>query len=71
MPKIYTKVGDSGETLFKSRKISKNSSEIHVVGDLDELSCHLGLILTTFDSLPMEISYQLEKVQVELLEIGA
>lgn len=43
--KIYTRTGDKGKTgLADSSRISKASSRIQVLGDLDEANAHIGLI---------------------------
>lgn len=42
---IYTKTGDDGSTsMLNGEKVSKNDERIHLVGTLDELNSHLGLI---------------------------
>ena len=42
---IYTKTGDTGETLdLSGQRVSKNDVMIHFVGAVDELNSHLGLI---------------------------
>lgn len=58
MSKIYTKTGDSGETsLSGSTRVSKDDLRIEIIGELDEISSHLGVVLS-FDVL--------EKVQSDL-----
>lgn len=43
--KIYTKTGDQGETcLFDGSRTSKDDLRIELIGDIDELSAHLGLV---------------------------
>ena len=43
--KVTTKTGDKGTTRLGTNEIvSKSSLEIHVLGDLDELSSVLGLV---------------------------
>lgn len=43
--KIYTKKGDTGLTSTSTeRNVSKNSTVIHTLGDLDELCAYLGSI---------------------------
>lgn len=42
--RIYTKTGDKGDTgMIGGSRVAKHSLPIVVVGDLDELNCHLGL----------------------------
>ena len=43
--KVTTKIGDKGTTRLGTNEIvSKSSLEIHVLGDLDELSSVLGMV---------------------------
>ena len=43
--KVYSGKGDAGETLdLSGRKVSKNDSVIHLLGTLDELNSHIGLV---------------------------
>ena len=43
--KIYTKTGDQGETcLFDGSRTSKDDLRLDLIGDIDELSAHLGLV---------------------------
>lgn len=44
--KLYTKTGDKGQTsLYNGERVAKNSDFCQAVGDLDELSSCLGLLL--------------------------
>lgn len=46
--KIYTKVGDKGNTsLYDGSKVSKDNVIINCIGDLDELNSELGCILAS------------------------
>jgi cob(I)alamin adenosyltransferase len=52
--KIYTKTGDDGTTsLATGKRVAKNHPQVEAYGDIDELSAHLGLLL----SMPMETHY--------------
>ena len=43
--KIYTKTGDKGETsLYDCSRVSKSSSLINLLGDIDELNSFIGII---------------------------
>ena len=43
--KIYTKTGDQGETQLRDgQRLSKSSLVFEVLGEIDELNCHLGRI---------------------------
>lgn len=46
MPKLYTKTGDKGYTsLYDGNRISKSSLHFDTLGTIDELSCHIGMLL--------------------------
>ena len=62
--KIYTQVGDTGQTsLFSGEKVSKNL-RIETYGTLDELNSFVGLLIAQ-----LERSDELEKIQIELHNI--
>lgn len=42
LSKIVTKSGDSGNTLLGCQLVSKGHPSVELLGDLDELNCHLG-----------------------------
>ncbi len=43
--KIYTRTGDGGETsLYDGTRIAKSDVTINLLGDIDELNAHLGLL---------------------------
>ena len=45
MPKLYTKTGDNGTTsLYDGSRLKKSSIFFDVLGDLDELASHIGLL---------------------------
>ena len=45
MPKIYTKTGDKGtSSLYDGNRIAKHELLFEVLGDIDELSSHIGLL---------------------------
>lgn len=75
--KLYTKKGDKGTTsLWDSRNISKSSEIMTVLGDLDELSAHLGLALVHLYEHHEKIYYkkiqaELRRIQLVLLDIGS
>lgn len=68
--KIYTKVGDGGDTyLFGGGKVRKDNPRVNAYGDVDELNSVLGLAASlTQDS---EIRRSIETVQKELFVLGA
>ena len=70
LSKIYTKTGDDGSTgLGDGVRVAKNSARIEAIGDIDELNCQLGLLLTE-KSLPESLLLTLTRIQHELFELG-
>ncbi|MBD3379075.1 MAG: cob(I)yrinic acid a,c-diamide adenosyltransferase [Candidatus Omnitrophica bacterium] len=62
--------GDKGYTdLFFRHRISKDSHDIRVIGDLDELNCNIGLVRSKIRK--REHKAVLEKIQKALLLIGS
>ena len=60
--KIYTKTGDKGSTsLYDCSRVSKSSSLIKLLGDIDELNSFIGII---------ESSKLLGDIQVWLFDMG-
>lgn len=48
LSKIYTRSGDSGTTsLANGERVSKCSQRVEALGDVDELNCHIGLIVSS------------------------
>ncbi|MGF1528077.1 MAG: cob(I)yrinic acid a,c-diamide adenosyltransferase [Candidatus Competibacterales bacterium] len=69
LTKIYTRTGDQGTTgLGDGSRIDKNHPRIEVIGDIDELNCTLGLVLS--QSLPEEVRECLFDVQHRLFDLG-
>lgn len=67
--KIYTKIGDNGETLLlNGKKISKNAPIIEVLGCFDELNASLGLLHTLRDKKIKKIILDLQK---DLFHMGS
>lgn len=70
LTKIYTRTGDYGSTgLTDGRRVDKDSLQIEVIGELDELNCCLGLVLAR--PLPEGVPRLLETVQHKLFDLGA
>jgi cob(I)alamin adenosyltransferase len=68
--KIYTKKGDQGSTsLYRGGATSKASARIAAIGDVDELNCHIGLIVTLVND--NETTPLLQRIQNDLFDIGA
>lgn len=70
MATIYTKTGDAGKTTLSGRStISKDDLRIEIIGELDELSSCLGIVLG-FD-ISDEIRRQLLMIQKHLYEASS
>lgn len=71
MARLYTKTGDKGVTnLYDMRKLNKHDIHFEVLGDLDELSAHIGVTCTYLENFPTSIKI-LRKIQSQLLDIGS
>lgn len=73
MPKIYTKTGDKGLTsLYNGDRLPKSDIIFEVLGDMDELSAHLGNIccIDTQSIRENDLEF-LRNIQRKLLEIGS
>jgi cob(I)alamin adenosyltransferase len=70
LTRIYTRTGDDGSTgTADGRRVAKDSALIEAIGTLDELNCHLGLLLAW--DMPDEEAAVLRRVQHWLFNIGA
>ena len=71
LTRIYTKLGDSGEThLGDMSRVPKTHPRIEAYGTVDELNAQLGLALACA-GLPEEIASVVRRVQNELFDVGA
>jgi len=71
LTKIYTRLGDSGEThLGDMSRVAKTHPRIEAYGTVDELNAHIGLALT-IDDMPDSYAPWLERVQNDLFDVGA
>src|SRR5438067_6140951 len=71
LTRIYTKLGDSGEThLGDMSRVPKTHPRIEAYGDVDELNSQIGVALTLQD-LPPEHAARLRRIQNELFDVGA
>jgi cob(I)alamin adenosyltransferase len=69
LSRIYTKSGDGGETgLGTGQRVPKDHSRVVAYGDVDELNCVLGLVLTCPGVPEPEL---LQSVQNDLFDVGA
>lgn len=70
MSRLYTKTGDKGfTTLYDMRRVPKTEMVFDVLGDLDELSAHIGHLCSS--GLNDEDIKFLRYVQSFLLDIGS
>jgi len=71
LTRIYTKLGDSGEThLGDMSRVPKTHPRIEAYGDVDELNAQIGLTLTV-EGLPGRFAEWLRRVQNDLFDVGA
>jgi cob(I)alamin adenosyltransferase len=71
LTRIYTKLGDGGEThLGDMSRVPKTHPRIEAYGDVDELNALLGLALAA-GGLDERTADRLRRVQNELFDIGA
>lgn len=68
--RVVTRTGDDGNTgLADGSRVAKSSTRIECIGDVDELNCLLGLLLT--DDVDAEMQVLLQQIQHKLFDIGA
>ncbi len=71
LTRIYTKLGDSGEThLGDMSRVSKLHPRVEAYGTVDELNAALGVALLA-PGLPEQFASWLRRVQNDLLDVGA
>ena len=71
LTRIYTKLGDSGEThLGDMSRVSKLHSRVEAYGTIDELNSVIGVALLA-PGLPARFAEWLTRVQNDLLDVGA
>ena len=69
LSKIATRTGDGGETgLGDGSRLSKDSARVRALGDIDELSSAIGLILA--EDVPPAMREALAEVQQHLFDLG-
>lgn len=69
---IYTRTGDKGLTsLFDSTRVSKSSERVETYGTIDELNSLIGSVIAHMENSDDFVKKELEKIQNDLLEIGA
>jgi len=71
LTRIYTKLGDAGEThLGDMSRVPKTHPRIEAYGEIDELNAQVGLTLT-LDGLHERYGQWLKQVQNDLFDLGA
>ena len=71
LTRIYTKLGDGGEThLGDRRRVRKTDPRIEAGGAVDELGAHLGFALT-LPGLAEHTADWLRRIQNDLFDLGA
>lgn len=71
-PKIYTKTGDGGKSsLFTGERRIKSDRIFEVLGTIDELSSHLGLVIASAGNSDYAYLDQLQRIQCILQDIGS
>ncbi|PMY00585.1 ATP:cob(I)alamin adenosyltransferase, partial [Pseudomonas sp. GW460-13] len=69
LSKIATRTGDAGTTgLGDGSRTGKHSLRIGAIGDVDELNCHVGVLLT--EALPDDVRAALLHIQHDLFDLG-
>lgn len=59
--KIYTRTGDQGQTsLYDGSRTSKGIKIFEILGEMDELSCRIGLLISLTD--PQILGWQCKKL---------
>jgi cob(I)alamin adenosyltransferase len=73
--KIYTRAGDSGETmLLGGHRVRKDDARVETFGTVDELNAALGIVRAELAQLPQEpagINQLLGDIQHQLFDLGA
>lgn len=70
LTKIYTRTGDKGDTgLSTGLRVRKDSTQIHAIGDVDELNSVIGMVVA-YD-MPSELKESLIYIQHQLFNLGA
>jgi cob(I)alamin adenosyltransferase len=71
LTRIYTKLGDGGEThLGDMSRVPKTHPRIEAYGDVDELNAQIGVTLNVA-GLPAQYADWLRRIQNDLFDVGA
>lgn len=69
LSKITTRTGDTGQTgLGDGSRVAKDSERVIAIGDVDELNCAIGLLLS--ETLPQDMHDALLRIQHDLFDLG-
>ena len=69
LTQIATRTGDGGTTgLGDNTRVSKNSLRVHAMGEVDELNCHIGVLLC--EDMPEPVRTALVEIQHQLFNLG-
>ncbi|TRZ68897.1 MAG: cob(I)yrinic acid a,c-diamide adenosyltransferase [Comamonadaceae bacterium] len=69
LTQIATRTGDGGTTgLGDNTRVSKNSLRVHAMGEVDELNCHIGVLLC--EDMPEIVRTALVEIQHQLFNLG-
>jgi cob(I)alamin adenosyltransferase len=69
LSRIYTRTGDGGSTgLGDGSRVAKTSARIQAIGDVDELNCLIGVLLS--EPVPDDIRELLVDLQHALFDLG-
>lgn len=70
LSKIYTRTGDDGSTgLADGSRIAKHALRVEAMGSLDELNCHVGLLIELLNADDCLIA-PLRRIQHHLFDSG-
>jgi cob(I)alamin adenosyltransferase len=70
--RIYTRLGDNGETDLADRsRVSKTDPHVEAGGTVDELNTAIGVALATAGELPDKVGIWLRQIQNDLFDLGA
>lgn len=72
MMKIYTKVGDEGQTKQVSGKmVAKDDLQIIALGDVDELESYIGVVIANLSDKTRVLTKELQNLQRDLYLLEA
>tara|TARA_R110000751_G_scaffold151717_3_gene256682 strand:- start:3044 stop:3610 length:567 start_codon:yes stop_codon:yes gene_type:complete len=72
LSKLYTRTGDKGDTgLASGERIAKNHPRVAAMGEVDELNCHVGLMITELTDCRLHsLLTMLTPIQHRLFDLG-